>query len=168
MYHVVDPMVYSQGKKGHYFFYSNFNDSGSIKVDIRLWDEGDWRRGIVYIYLSGLDTYANSSEIDRWKSGVEIMLSNSGSGVISDKDYDIRETRDILSGVKWTTIEVTWFISEDVMVLQVFQNEKVKPFLMVELEIKDTILSETSFRYLSLSGSPSLWNLRETEGNNYN
>ncbi|KAL0278425.1 UNVERIFIED_CONTAM: hypothetical protein PYX00_000253 [Menopon gallinae] len=154
----VDPLMYSEGKKDHYFFYSHFNDSNSVKFQVRLWDEGDWQEGAVYVFLSGLDKEGNSTEVDRWKSGVEIKLSNSGSGVMK-KDYEVVKTQNILSAVKWATIEVTWFVADEGLVVQAFLNGNVKPFIMVDLEFKNTILAKTSFRYISLTGTPSLWSI---------
>lgn len=76
--------MYSESTSSNeHFFFSSVNSTGSLKLKVRLWNPADWLRGHVKIYLSILDVNVDRDEIEKWKSGIEILVSHLGSGILS-------------------------------------------------------------------------------------
>lgn len=94
---------------------------------------------------------------DIWKAGVELKISNRGSGKIFPKleDHDFEESPNILHGSKWTGLWITWgggFISVGLV-------GSMKPLFIDEYKQKNTISSlyPENFFYYGVIGTNVLW-----------
>ena len=73
----------------------------------------------------------------------------------------------ILSGAHWTDLYINWMNPDNYsIIVQVFINSKSKPLAIAEILTAGTIFEFETFRFFSLAGSPSLWNLEADDGKN--
>ncbi|XP_046737938.1 uncharacterized protein LOC124406546 [Diprion similis] len=156
-----DCLVYTKNASTYSILTSLNSAFGNITFLVKLWDPGDEQIGQARLLLTNLQVPSSAEMIaQKWGAGVEILISNSGSGQKyprTDEEIDFEETPNILTGTKWTTLWVTWgggFIS-------VGRSGSSKPIFLDEFRQKNTISSmypESFFQY-GITGTGILWSM---------
>ncbi|KAK6624036.1 hypothetical protein RUM44_010894 [Polyplax serrata] len=153
-------VAYSEGSSsGQYFFFSSLPSGGYFNISVRLWNPAEWNEGQVFLYLGVYDIPLDRHDNNKWNSGIEILIGNSGSGIVSQEDASqtLADTPFILSGAKWTNLCVQWVFTELNILVKIFESSSYEPFTTALIPIKGTIFEFESFRFFSLGGSPSIW-----------
>jgi len=82
-------MVYTTGGAGrvvhsHWTLLDNTQrDYGNISFAVKLWRPEEWHRVRLHLALSVLAVPSSGSQIQEWQAGVELMLSNTKSGIVA-------------------------------------------------------------------------------------
>ncbi|XP_046608872.1 uncharacterized protein LOC124299649 [Neodiprion virginianus] len=160
-----DCLVYTKNASTYSILTSLNSTIGNITFWVKLWNPGDEQIGQARLLLSNLQVPSSAEMIaQKWGTGVEILISNSGSGQEyprTDEETDFEETPNILIGTKWTALWVTWgggFIS-------VGRSGSSKPIFLDEFKQKNTISSmypESFFQY-GIMGTGILWSMQFCE-----
>jgi hypothetical protein len=79
-------MVYTTGGEGqvvHSHWTALNNENANISLAVKLWRPDDWHRVKLHLALSVLSIPSSGSQLQEWQAGVEFVLSNMKSGIIT-------------------------------------------------------------------------------------
>jgi hypothetical protein len=83
---VSDCMVYTTGssdQKVHSHWTALDRARRNISLAVKLWRPEEWHRVKLHLALSVLPIPSSASQVQEWQAGVEVMLSNTQSGIVA-------------------------------------------------------------------------------------
>jgi hypothetical protein len=78
--------VYTTGGEGqvvHSHWTALSKGNGNISFAMKLWNPEEWNRVTLHLALSVLSIPSTGSQLEEWQTGVELVLSNTNSGIVA-------------------------------------------------------------------------------------
>jgi hypothetical protein len=78
--------VYTTGGEGqvvHSHWTALNNGNGNISFAMKLWNPEEWKRITLHLALSVLSIPSSGSQLQQWNTGVELIFSNTNSGILA-------------------------------------------------------------------------------------